>query len=179
MDTCIALFRGINVGGKHILPMKDLARIMEEMGCRKVRTYIQSGNVVFRPGEQDRNTLAQRISRKISKIHGFAPKVLLLSADELKTAMTNTPFPTESGKTVHLFFLETPSPAPDMERIATLKAKSEDFSLHQNVFYLHAPNGIGRSKLAAKVEQCLDVPVTARNWNTVKKLLEMVREAET
>lgn len=177
MEIYIALFRGINVGGKNILPMKDLSGILESLGCQSVRTYIQSGNVVFRFGKRNRKTLPRRIIQKISEIHGFAPRVLLLSAEELRAAAANTPFPTDVGKTVHLFFLETPPSAPDMERIANLKAASEEFRLHQNVFYLHASDGIGRSKLAAKVEQCLGVPATARNWNTVEKLLEMVGEA--
>jgi uncharacterized protein (DUF1697 family) len=176
LNTYIALFRGINVGGHHILPMKSLVEILEGLGCRMVRTYIQSGNVVFQAEKQDRQTIARQISKKISARHGFAPKVLLLEAGKLKKAVTNNPFPTGEGKTLHLFFLEAPAETPDMERLAGLKAKSEQFRLQENIFYLHAPEGIGRSRLAAKVEQGLGVPVTARNWNTVRKLLEMVGE---
>ena len=177
MQTYIALFRGINVGGTHILPMKDLAEILEAAGGRNVRTYIQSGNAVFRSGRQDRPALVRHISRTISAIHGFTPKVLLLLADELREAAANNPFPTKEGRALHFFFLEAHAPAPDAERLAGLKAASEEFKLHRNIFYLHAPEGIGRSKLAAGVEQCLGVPATARNWNTVSKLIEMVKQA--
>ena len=172
METYIALLRGINVGGKHRLPMKDLVRIVEEAGCRDVRTYIQSGNVVFRAGKQDRQTLARQISQKISAIHGSAPKVQL-SGDELREAAAGNPFPTEEGKALHFFFLDAPAKAPDVAGLTGLKAASEEFKLHKDIFYLYAPEGIGRSKLAAKAEQCLGVPATARNWNTVRKLLEM------
>jgi uncharacterized protein (DUF1697 family) len=178
MDTYIALFRGINVGGKNILPMKDLSKVLEEMGCRSVRTYIQSGNVVFRSEKQDLKNLALRISQAISVSHGFTPKVLLLTTDGLQAAVAGNPFPTEAGKALHFFFLEALSEAPDKKRLAVLKAKSENFKLDQHVFYLHAPDGVGGSKLAAKVEQCLNVPVTARNWNTVKRLLEIAGESE-
>ncbi len=176
METHIALFRGINVGGKNILPMKNLVKILEEAGCRHVQTYIQSGNVVFRSGKHDRKTFARQISQSILMTHGFTPEVLLLTVRDLLEAVANNPFPTEVGKALHFFFLEAPSPAPDLERLAGLKARSEAFKLHQGIFYLFAPEGISRSRLAAKIEPCLAVRVTARNWNTVSKLLEMAVE---
>ena len=176
METYVALFRGINVGGKHRLPMQNLVKVLEEAGCRRVRTYIQSGNVVFQARKQDRQTLARQISQEISAAKGFAPMVLLLTEDTLREAVANNPYPTEEGKALHFFFLDTPAVTPDLERLTDLKARSEAFTLKRSTFYLHAPDGIGRSKLAAKVEQCLGVPVTARNWNTVRKLLEMAAE---
>ena len=87
--------------------------------------------------------------------------------------MAANPFPSELGKGLHLIFLAGRPPAPDLARLHALKAVSEAFLLRDRVFYLYAPDGIGRSQLAAKVEQCLGVVVTARNWNTVQKLLEM------
>lgn len=174
MKTYIALFRGINVGGKHILPMNDLAEILHQLGCDNIQTYIQSGNVVFQGGRDSPDRLAKLISSEVSKLRGFAPKVLLLEAPELENAVSNNPFPTDNGKALHFFFMETSPAKPDVDHLNEFKKPNEDFRLHQNVFYLYAPDGIGRSKLAEKVERSLGVPVTARNWNTVSKLLAMV-----
>lgn len=177
MNTYIALFRGINVGGKNILPMKDLVEILEGMGCEQVKTYIQSGNVVFQRKKTPSNKLAGEISSNILEHHGFEPKVLLLEIAELQAAIENNPFKTEDGKALHFFFLDALPEHPDLERLMAVKSKSEEFKLDKNIFYLYAPDGVGRSKLAAKVEQSLGVPVTARNWNTVSKLISIARQA--
>lgn len=175
MSNYIALFRGVNVGGRHILPMSDLAEILHQLGCDNIQTYIQSGNVVFQNTSQQTGALAKAISTRIAKVRGFAPNVLLLEVADIEAAIANNPFPTGNGKALHFFFMEAAPPSPDLETLAKLKVSSEDFKLLQNVFYLYAPDGIGRSKLAEKVEKCLGINVTARNWNTVSKLLEMVK----
>ena len=177
MNTYIALFRGINVGGKNILSMKDLIEILESVGCKNVKTYIQSGNVVFQLEKGNRNKIDEKISRKILESYGFEPKVLLLELADLDDAVKNNPFETKTGKSLHFFFLESQPKAPDLEGLTTVKSNSEEFKLNKKIFYLYAPHGIGRSKLAAKVEQSLGVPVTARNWNTVSKLMAMVKQA--
>ena len=174
MITYIALFRGINVGGKNILPMKDLARIFEDMGCENVKTYIQSGNVVFQRKKTKVNKMAKEIGSKIFKSRGFEPKVILLETSELQNAVQNNPFNTKDGKALHFFFLDSYPQNPDLEKLMTVRSKSEKFKLHEKVFYLYAPDGVGHSKLAAKVEQCMGIPATARNWNTVNKLISMV-----
>ncbi len=177
MNTYIALLRGINVGGRNILPMKDLVGTLEGMGCEKIKTYIQSGNVVFQSKKKQSTKIAGEISSKILKSHGFEPKVLLLEIAELLDAIENNPFETEDGKALHFFFLDSHPKYPDLERLMAVKSKSEEFSLNKNIFYLYAPDGIGRSKLAAKVEQSMGVPVTARNLNTVSKLIALVKQA--
>lgn len=176
MNTYIALFRGINVGGKNILPMKEIVRILEGMDCEKVKTYIQSGNVVFKSKKRQSNTIADEISSQILKRHGFEPKVLLLEIAELQDAIKHNPFKTEDGKALHFIFLTSHSENPDLEKLMALRLKSEEFKLIKNIFYLYTPDGIARSKLAAKVEQCMGVPVTGRNWNTISKLISMALE---
>ena len=173
MKAYIALFRGINVGGKNILPMKDLVEILEKMDCTGVRTYIQSGNAVFRIKNEQKELTAAGIGSKILESHGFEPKVLLLEESEFQNAIDNNPFQTDNGKALHLFFLDSPPKSPDLEALMSVKSSSEEFELIDKVFYLFAPDGIGRSKLAAKVEKWLGVPATARNWNTVRKLSTM------
>ena len=174
-NTYIALFRGINIGGRHLLPMKNLVNLLADLGCAQVRTYIQSGNAVFRHPTADHKQLARQISQSIAEKYGFAPGVLLLTAAELQAVVVGSPFVPRHGKDLHCFFLEASPVAPDMERLAALRAPSEAFKLGGTFFYLHAPHGVGRSRLAFKVEQCLGVTATARNWNTVLKLLQMAR----
>jgi uncharacterized protein (DUF1697 family) len=176
MNTYIALFRGINVGGNNLLPMKDLVKILEGLGCGQIKTYIQSGNVLFQIQKVWAGKIAGEIGSKILESHGFEPKVMVLEISELQDAIKNNPFPTADGKALHLFFLESLPENPDSAKLTALKSNSEEFKLHKKVFYLYAPDGVGRSKLAVSVEKCLGVPATGRNWNTVMKLMEMVKE---
>jgi uncharacterized protein (DUF1697 family) len=175
MSTYIALFRGINVGGKNSLPMRALVALLEELGVGNIRTYIQSGNAIFQSAENDASQLSRKISAEIKKHHGFEPHVLLLSLEELEKAMGDNPFPdaeTEPGS-LHLGFLASVPENPDLEKLESIKTESERFHLKGSVFYLHAPEGIGRSRLAASAEKLLGVPMTDRNWRTVCKLREM------
>lgn len=176
MNTFIALFRGINVGGNNSLPMKTLKTILESLGCEKVRTYIQSGNAVFQSSVPDPVRLAETISAAISDKCGFEPRILLLKRTDLEEAVKHNPFPMDPGNRLHFFFLAEEPKHPDLEGLKLLKTGSESFQLFRKVFYLHAPDGIGRSKLAAGTERRLGVATTARNWNTVNKLMEMIRD---
>jgi len=179
MTVWVAFLRGINVGGKHSVPMKALVAGLQTNGIAEVKTYIQSGNLVFR-SDKSKSALAKTIAQVIENDFGFLPKVLVLSAKELAQAVAANPYAKavadgtpESGKTVHLWFLTEPSKKPDLAALTTLKAASEDFALHGQVLYLFAPNGIGRSKFAEKVDKHLGVETTARNWNTISKVLEL------
>jgi len=178
MTAYIALFRGINVGGRNILPMKELRAELESLGCKDVRTYIQSGNAVFRHAKSAAPGLAESIRSSIRASHGFEPAVLLVTADHLEAAVRSNPFPegTADPSKLHLFFLSTTPGKPDLEAIETIRAGSESFALLGEVAYLHAPEGIARSKLASRAERLLGVQATARNWRSVTKILEMARQ---
>lgn len=180
MNIYIALFRGINVGGKNSLPMKELVVILEELGCQDVKTYIQSGNVVFKSDENHISGLSEGIRTEIEKRRGFAPFVLLLGLGELEKIVANNPFPEVKSdpKALHVGFLASEPEQPNLEALERIRAKSERFRLVDNAFYLHAPDGIGRSKLAANTERLLGVAMTDRNWRTVSKILEMVHEID-
>jgi uncharacterized protein (DUF1697 family) len=181
MNTYIALLRGINVGGNNKLPMKELVTVLEGLGLTNVKTYIQSGNVVFQSARTDTKALAAAISAAIGQSHGFAPAILLLTGDELQAAMQANPFPEAEAdhKSLHFFFLEPAPDKPDLAALAALQTETERFALIDKVFYLHAPDGIGRSKLAERFGRGWGVDITARNWRTVSTLLAMVREVET
>ena len=176
MKTWIALFRGINVGGKNTLPMAKLRDDLETLKLKNVRTYIQSGNIVFDATAKTANSISKKIKRRIEDRHGFEPKILILSQDELVAAVEANPFPEAQSdpKTLHFFFLAQSASGPNVDAIESARKATENFKLADRVFYLHAPEGIGRSKLAANVEKHLGVATTARNFRTVEKLMTMV-----
>jgi uncharacterized protein (DUF1697 family) len=178
MKVYVALFRGINVGGKNALPMKELLSVLEDLGGRNVRTYIQSGNAVFVSPEKDTLRLSNKIRREIKKRRGFEPHVLLLEVDDMERAIRRNPFPeaVTDPKVLHAGFLASVPEKPNLRALESLKSDSERYQLIDKVFYLHAPEGIGRSKLAAKVEKLLGVPMTDRNWRTVCTLRELAQE---
>jgi uncharacterized protein (DUF1697 family) len=177
VKTRIALFRGINVGGRHRLPMKELVSLLEDLGCRNARTYIQSGNAVFECGERESARLAERISAEVRKRLGFEPSVLLMGIGEFEKAMRQNPFreAETDPKSLHVSFLAATPKQPDMERLDALRKDSERFRLIGRVFYLHAPEGVGRSKLAAAAERCLGVQMTDRNWRTLCRIRELTK----
>ncbi|MCB0555752.1 MAG: DUF1697 domain-containing protein [Phaeodactylibacter sp.] len=171
METWIALLRGINVGGKHILPMKELTRLLEANGFSNVKTYIQSGNVVLQSPTRPEAVIGQLIENRF----GFKPSVFILSTDDLRNAAENNPYPTDQGKLVHFFFLEEEPKSVDYEFLDALKAESEQYKLIEKVFYLYAPEGVGRSKLVEKIGKAFPaITMTARNLNTINKLLELI-----
>lgn len=173
MTVYIALLRGINVGGKNRLPMAELVTIFESLGYPGAHTYIQSGNVVFASSVDLDESAGTQISEAIYQQKGFQPQLLLLSAAQLQAAVEANPFHYDSGKALHFFFLASQPSDPDLDKLTRLRSATEQFKLSERVFYLSAPDGIGRSKLAAAVEAALGVVVTARNGNTVNKLVAM------
>jgi len=176
MQTWIALFRGINVGGNNPLPMASLRVDLESLGMVNVRTYIQSGNVVFEAKSKDAESLSQSIADFTHTQYGFRPKILLIKREDFQKAVARNPYPEAEAnpKTLHLFFLEQPASLAVIPMMEKRKSSTEHFHLTDRVFYLHAPDGVGRSKLAATAEKILGVVTTARNYRTVSKLLEMI-----
>jgi len=165
MDVWIALLRGINVGGNNILPMKNLRQLLESAGFQDVKTYIQSGNCAFRTDRVEAFEIEQTISQSIEREFGFRPHVMVFKRLKMLEAISSNPYPEgqDDPKSVLLFFLAEPAKAPDIRALEALRAPTETFELTDRVFYLHAPDGIGRSKLAAQAERKLGVVTTARN----------------
>lgn len=171
MKTWVILLRGINVGGHHIVPMKELRQLMEDNGFKKVSTYIQSGNVVCQYPTKPKTEIGSLIEKQF----GFNPSSFVLSAEELQNIANNSPYSKDAGKAVHFFFFHKPPEIVDFQLLNSLKADTEYYQLFNNVFYLYAPDGIGRSALASKIDKAFGkAEMTARNLNTVNKLLEMV-----
>ena len=175
MNTYIALFRGINVGGKNSLPMKDLVTILNDLGARNINTYIQSGNAVFQIAEKDPSQLSGKLTAEIKKRYGFEPYVLILGRDILETIMAENPFPEAEAEpgSLHIGFLASPPVHTDLAKLDSIRKESERYHLSNYAFYLHAPDGVGKSKLAANAEKILGVPMTDRNWRTVSSIREL------
>jgi len=177
LKTWIALLRGINVVGRRKLLMKDLAAIFARGGFSSVRTYIQSGNVVFESAGGSAGTLAGKIGELVLKKSGFRPYVIVLSVAGLARAVRGNPFPQADAdhKSLHLFFLSKQPPRPDLGSLERLKAGREAFELKGAVFYLYTPDGFPKCALHDKVERFLGVEATARNWRTARQLLTMAK----
>lgn len=173
-DSRIALLRGINVGGKNMLPMKDLAGMFEDAGCGNVRTFIQSGNVIFTATSSVSNGLAGVIASKIEKRFGYKAPVVLRTAQQLRDVVSNNPFP-RAEDILHVMFLaDRPSPA----KIAALdpnRSGPDAFIVRGQEIYLQLPNRVAASKLTnAWFDSKLGTVSTMRNWRTVTKLLAMM-----
>ena len=172
----VALLRGINVAGKNMLPMKDLVRMFDAAGCTDVRTYIQSGNVIFEapagaPG------IADTITANIEKRFGYRIPVIIRTSQQLLKTIRDNPFlpAVEDQRWLHVYFL---AHSPNARAIAALdpeRSAPDAFHVRGQEIYLHLPNGMGRSKLTnAYFDSKLSTVSTARNWATVLKLSEMM-----
>ncbi|MFJ8297693.1 DUF1697 domain-containing protein [Streptomyces sp. NPDC094447] len=180
-QTYALLLRGINVSGHRKVPMPELRSVLEGLGHQDVRTYLQSGNAVFTTGAgADRGALTGAIEQAIEDHFGFRVDCLVRDADYLASVAEDCPFPAAEleGKQLHALYLSGPA---DPERFAAIDREAfapEDFALGDRVVYLYVPEGLGRSKLADALTRAKTVQglvVTARNWNTVVKLVEMTR----
>lgn len=179
LPTHVALLRGINVGGKNTVPMADLRGWVEEAGGEGVRTYVQSGNVLFDATPAAAARIAAAISAHIKERLDLSVPVVLLTAVEFHQIARTNPYLAEGApeNELHVMFL---SEAPAPERVAKLdpdRSPPDRFTVAGRALYLHAPNGVARSKLTnAYVDRVLGVTSTARNWRTVGKLLALSGE---
>lgn len=177
MTTWIALLRGINVGGHNVVPMKRLRDLLAELGVEDAATYIQSGNCVFRSAVGNATSLAEQIGGAIAAEFGFRPRVFVLGLDQFEAAIAANPFTNRDidAKFVHLFFLSGPVDGFDETAMRALAAPGDDFQLIGRVFYLLTPAGIGRSKLADKLDTLLPVAMTGRNLRSAMRIAELAR----
>lgn len=164
----VALLRGINVGGNNKLPMRDLVAIFEEAGCTDVKTYIASGNVVFRAASV--TTLGARITKAIEQKLKLKIPVVLRTHKELVDAVQHNPF--DEG--VYVMFLAT---KPSRAAVASLdpnRSPPDEFVVMGREIYLNLPNSAAKTKLTnAYFDRLLDTVSTSRNLRTVQKLVEM------
>jgi uncharacterized protein (DUF1697 family) len=172
MPTHVALLRGINVGGRSKVAMADLRSVAESLGFEEVATYVQSGNVVFTAESVDAAALSAAIEERL----GVSPAVVVLTRDELEQVVAGNPWPEETdGKHLHVVFTAGEPDAGVVEAAVEKVGGDDEARVVEGTLYLHTPNGLGRSKLAAELARRGPKDGTARNWTTVTKLLAMLR----
>lgn len=165
-DINVLLLRGVNVGGANRLPMPELRQYLTELGLTHVQTHIQSGNVVFAGGQAG---LDAQISAGMTLRFGFAPRLFLYPLAEYSAILAANPYAAygaADGAAVHIFFLSAPFSAAEAAAQTALAARDEAVTFTPRAVYLHAPSGIGRSKLAEKLSQSKSVDLTARNYTS-------------
>ena len=177
LKTYITLLRGINVSGKNLLRMRDLEATFLKLGAQNVRTYIQSGNVVFHYAEAETKLLSERIKAQIKQDYGYDLPVLVLTLESFTKLINTNPFSADSKKDVrfiHVTFLHEKPAMYDRERINGKVSGEEEFLITDEAVFLYCPYGYGKTKLNNNFfESCFKVEATTRNWKTTMKLLEM------
>ena len=172
----LALLRGINVGGKAVLPMKELAAIFAAAGASSVETYIQSGNVIFEAAHADE--VGALVTVEIARLYGYPGRIVLRSADELRKTYATNPFARAGAsiETLHVYFLADWPDKNAVKGLDTERSPGDSFVVMERDVFLHLPNGMARTKLTnVYIDSKLKTVSTARNWKTIGRLVEMMR----
>jgi len=182
MPVVISMLRGVNVVGRHKIKMDVLRALYVSLKLENPRTFIQSGNVIFCTKEKNLSTLAKKIQAAIEGAFGFRPEVMLRTLDELRNSIAATPFPAHRAldpSKVLVTFLAT-DPCPEAgTTLLNFKHHPEELHIKGRELYIYFPTGMGQSKLRwSAVEKLLKAPGTARNWNSVTKMLAIAEELE-
>lgn len=175
MPAYVSFLRGINVGGKNMLPMAKLKALHEDLGFENVRTHLQSGNVVFTTGKTDSAKLAKKIGAELGGI-----AVVVRSTSELRAAVAKNPFPDAAKNDPSHYVVVFLSDAPKKGGLDDYEGP-EPKAIAGRELYIDYGIGAGmaRSKLTnTLIEKKLGVRGTARNWNTVTRMLEMAEDLE-
>ena len=175
MFRYVALLRGINVGGHKKLPMAELRNLMEVLGFTEVSTYIQSGNVTFRSSsEASTEELQDTIQKAILKKYGWEVPVLLKTSSEIQQILDACPFPKETKEKSYFMLLFKPPSAENIKTTLSFQYPDEEYHITPQCVYFYCAAGYGRAKLNGNFfEQKLGVGVTARNYNSIRKLIEL------
>lgn len=182
MAVLISMLRGVNVGPHNRIKMDELRAVYKRLGFDDPRTYVQSGNVIFSTKDKDIKQIALKIQDGIEKKFKFRPEVIVRSADDLRRAIAASPFadrPSLEPSKILVTFLSGP-PAREAHTVfEKFRDYREEIHLRGAELYIYFPNGAGKSKLPwSSVEKLLKVTGTARNWNSVTKMLAMAEEME-
>ena len=182
MPVLISMLRGVNLGPHHRIKMDALRALYESLKLENPRTYVQSGNVVFRTKERTLVSLGKRIGAAIEGSCGFRPLVVLRSTSEMRGAIAKNPFAERQGIDPDKLLVTFLASVPDAEALGKALAIStdpEELRINGSEAYIYFPNGMARPKMSwPRIEKALETSGTGRNWNTVTKLLEMAEALE-
>jgi uncharacterized protein (DUF1697 family) len=177
MPVLVSLLRGINVGGHNLIRMEALRAVYESLGLQDSQTYVQSGNVVFRTQDRNFPRIAKQIEGAIERTFGFRPAVIVRTPAELKDVIATNPFAERRGIEPNKLLVVFLAGSPDENaraKVLAIKTDPEELRMQGREVYMYFPDGMARPKLTwMAIEKMLKIPATARNWNTVTKLLEM------
>lgn len=178
MQTYVLLLRGINVGGHRKIKMPEFKTELEKLELREVKTYIQSGNMVFKYEKVAETILADSIEEMIHKKYGFEVSALVLTAEHFTDIFNNNPYLPEKESEIEKLYCTLLYEIPEMSKLKILEAvetSGDEFVPKGKCLYFYYVNGYGKSKINNPVvESKLKVKATTRNWKTVTKLMEMV-----
>jgi uncharacterized protein (DUF1697 family) len=181
-DRYVALLRGINVGGKNVIRMEALRAAFEAMGFREVRTYIQSGNVVFSSARARRTTLAAKVEAGLSDAFGYESRVVIVASAELSTIVAEAPADFGTRPADYRYDVIFPrAPVEVHDVLPQVQPKPGVDSVSAGTHALYFRRLIARatqSKLTKLLQRPIYKDITIRNWNTTRKLLAMVTAAE-
>jgi uncharacterized protein (DUF1697 family) len=174
MTVYVALLRGINVGGRTVLPMADLRRVATGCGFESVQTYIQSGNLIFTSSARAA-AVAEQLELAIAAEGGPAPAVAVRTRAELSRVVDGNPYVERSTdpKQLHVAFAVRDAAPAAVDPSELQRFAPEELTVSGAQTYLFLPNGIGRSKLAEFLTRQKGAVGTVRNWRTVLKLLAL------
>lgn len=179
MTIYFALLRGINVGGNNMIKMMELKQMFEGIGCERVQTYINSGNVMFE-SEDGAEALEGRIEDEIYKVFGFNIAVMVRNATELARIIDNCPFDFESltdGQSIHLTLLKDAPTQAEIDSLPDVNHENDEYYIHgKEIFFLYRKSMLD-SQLPKKFQKL--TPATARNWKTILKLNAMAKTLKT
>ena len=182
MQAIIAMLRGVNVGPHNRFSMDALRALFGSLKLRNAQTYLQSGNVVFASDERNLSALCKRIDDAFEKTFGFRAAVILRTAAEMRKVISKNPFAErkdiEPSKLLVTFLAEDLSPEAQ-KQLEAIKVGPEEINAQARELYVYFPNGVGRSKLPAMMDRVLKRSGTARNWNSVTKMLEMAEQIQS
>jgi uncharacterized protein (DUF1697 family) len=179
-STYVALLRGINLGGHKIVKMEQLRQAFADLGFEDVKSYIQSGNVVFKAPLRPCESLAKQIEEKVQQQFGFPVLVVVKTADEIGEVIKNNPLLKEEGidpSKLHVTFLSCAPEKSAFKTLDALAAAPDQFRCSSQAIYIHCPNGYHETKLGNNLlGKMLKVGTTTRNWKTVNQLYAMTLE---
>ena len=183
MPQVVALLRAVNVGGNAIVPMAALRDLFDELGFTNVRTLLQSGNVVFDAGRAAPAALCKKIEAAIHKRFGHDVRVVVRTPEDLRDVVTRNPFPAaardDPSRLLVTFLAEAPAAAA-VKALAGWKHATEPHKVDGRELYIHYRNGAGTSKFAGPtIEKTLGTTGTARNWNTINKLIALAADLKS
>lgn len=183
MPVVVSLLRAVNVGGHAVIKMADLRSLYESLKFKGVQTYVQSGNVVFHTDERDLSKLTKRIQDAIARKFGVTPGVILRTVAEMRDVVARNPFAKRMGiepNKLHVSFLDTKLEPASCEQLRAILLTAEELIPSCKELFIYCSNGMGNSKIPwARVDRICGTRGTARNWNSVTKLLEMAEALES